>query len=321
MANKIPCEVIQDLFPSYIDGLTSDITNSAVKEHIAECSHCKNVLEAMREPTEMVGSEDKREIDFLKRTRRKTQGIMAGSILAAVLTVIIILIARLFFVGNYIYEEAIACEVQVDGKHLTLDGVTTDDGLGISAVEYAEKEGVVTVSFKAVRKSPFYKGDFQSEYTSANEITQVCLGNRIIWAQGESISAMASAVFNSRHPYIGDMSQNGQTVRALNMTSYLGNFTNELQTVKEPYGWKMILEKEIDASQQKDKEQRMKSYAYIFLAVIDNLGEVSFAYEVDGRRHLVTVTQEEASTVAGQDIKKCGKNILSLQKLIKKTLY
>ena len=35
--NKIPCEIIRDLFPSYIDQLTSDKTNLAVEEHIKEC--------------------------------------------------------------------------------------------------------------------------------------------------------------------------------------------------------------------------------------------------------------------------------------------
>ena len=35
--NKIPCEVIRDLLPSYIDELTSEITNQVIREHLENC--------------------------------------------------------------------------------------------------------------------------------------------------------------------------------------------------------------------------------------------------------------------------------------------
>ena len=41
-------KLVQDLFPSYIDELTSDETNKFVEEHIASCEECKNILEAMK---------------------------------------------------------------------------------------------------------------------------------------------------------------------------------------------------------------------------------------------------------------------------------
>ena len=46
--NKIPCEVIRDLFPSYIDQLTSPVTNEAIAEHLHTCDACRDVLAAMR---------------------------------------------------------------------------------------------------------------------------------------------------------------------------------------------------------------------------------------------------------------------------------
>ena len=39
--SKIPCEMIQDLLPSYIDELTSDITNREIEAHMKECERCK----------------------------------------------------------------------------------------------------------------------------------------------------------------------------------------------------------------------------------------------------------------------------------------
>ena len=45
MKNNIPCEMIKDVLPSYVDKLTSDVTNNLVEEHINECEDCKNTLD------------------------------------------------------------------------------------------------------------------------------------------------------------------------------------------------------------------------------------------------------------------------------------
>ena len=68
MKNNIPCEMIKDVLPSYVDKLTSDVTNNLVEEHINECEECKNTLEAMQDSTiGNIGEDDKKEIDFLKK--------------------------------------------------------------------------------------------------------------------------------------------------------------------------------------------------------------------------------------------------------------
>ena len=324
MKNKLPCELIQDVFPSYIDGLTSDVTNEIVEEHVEGCQKCKNILEVMREPSpEPIDSTEKKEIDFLKKNKRRNRKIVIGSIIISFLLILIVLFVRTFLLGSDIYNEMVTCEAEVQGKNLSVEGVVVSESLGISDIDFQEKEGVVSLSFKAVRRSIFYdsNGRFQSDFKAAQEITQVCIGDRIIWAQGEDISDITSGVYHTRHAYIGDASKNGQTAMALNMQKYLGDYTNELQTVKEPYDWKFILEKEssITSEQRENKEMRMKSYGYILLAVIENLGQVSYEYSVNGEACSLSVNRKEASEFAGRDIKECGQDILLLQKLMEKT--
>ena len=58
--SKIPCEIIQDLLPSYIDELTSDVTNREVEAHMTECEQCRNVFRQMKAPDiEMADNEEK----------------------------------------------------------------------------------------------------------------------------------------------------------------------------------------------------------------------------------------------------------------------
>ena len=321
MKYNLPCELVRDLFPSYIDGLTNDVTNEAVEEHLAECESCRNILETMKEPAEdPVESEDETEIDFLKKTRNTNRKYVYLSFAAAVCIMALVILAKIFFIGGYIKENMLACKVSVEGNHLSLRGSVKDSEFGISKVKYSEKDGTVTVSCKAVRKSIFHKDEeYQADYEAAGEIEQVRLDDRILWENGEEIDAVTSEVYQTKHAYIGDMPENFQTATALNQAENLGAFTNELQTSKEPYGWKLLLEEDIPKSRRKGKEELMKSYACVLLAVIDNLGEVSYEYRSNGTVYTLSVQEDEASGVAGQNIKECGQDIVQLQKLMEKT--
>ena len=46
---KITCDVIQDLMPSYIDGILSEDSKALVEEHMGTCQECRKMLELMKE--------------------------------------------------------------------------------------------------------------------------------------------------------------------------------------------------------------------------------------------------------------------------------
>lgn len=41
-------DIIKDLIPSYIDGMTSEESNRLIEEHVANCPACKKYLEDMK---------------------------------------------------------------------------------------------------------------------------------------------------------------------------------------------------------------------------------------------------------------------------------
>ena len=45
---KLNCEIIRDLLPSYIDGLTSQESNRLVEEHLESCAECREYLKEMQ---------------------------------------------------------------------------------------------------------------------------------------------------------------------------------------------------------------------------------------------------------------------------------
>ena len=100
MKNDLTCEVVRDLLPSYVDGLTNDVSNQAVEQHIKICENCRKLYHEMQETVngEYLSEQDLEqmgqkanfkvpsEIDYLKKIRRKNR----MRILAAVLTVVIV---------------------------------------------------------------------------------------------------------------------------------------------------------------------------------------------------------------------------------------
>lgn len=45
---KMHCDVIQDLIPSYLDGICSEKTKELVEEHLLECKQCRMFVESLK---------------------------------------------------------------------------------------------------------------------------------------------------------------------------------------------------------------------------------------------------------------------------------
>ncbi|MGN0416017.1 MAG: DUF4825 domain-containing protein [Agathobacter sp.] len=316
--SKIPCEMIQDLLPSYIDELTSDVTNREIEEHMMECKQCKYVLEQMKTPDVEATEKEVKEIDFLKKTKKKHQKSIILCVAIVWAIAVMFFFARNYFCGQNMNTDYLAYNLDVSGKELSV-AVNTTSKQGIQKIDFSESEGVVEISVRCVPKSFFYKTNANSGYTASEEIRQVWIDDRIVWANGEMISPLTSSLYAVYNPYIGNMPSNGKIVNVLNMTAYAGNFTNELQTTTEPYSWKIIFENDFSSTRQETFEEKLKMYAYIYLAQIGNLEEVIFEYKVDGETKILSVTSSEASEFAGVKIKTVGMDINLLEELVRKT--
>ncbi|WP_368294374.1 anti-sigma factor [Dehalobacter sp. TBBPA1] len=66
------CEIIKDLLPSYIDGLTSPESNLEIKEHLNHCPQCKEIFEQMKAEVRVEHTEyNKEKIKPFKKLNRK----------------------------------------------------------------------------------------------------------------------------------------------------------------------------------------------------------------------------------------------------------
>ncbi|MBR5421166.1 MAG: DUF4825 domain-containing protein [Lachnospiraceae bacterium] len=320
--NKIPCELIKDLFPSYIDGLTADKTNSLIEEHLVGCEDCSRALKAMRGETEQElkpDEDDRKEIAFLKKTKRMQNIAFFSSIAAIVLCALTILL-RFFIVGTS-HDGAFYIEdIRVEDGTLYVKPGTTDSMNVISRMKFTEAEGVVTIQANEVPVSVFASPGKEFSYAlkQPEELKEIRLGSRILWEGGSRISPLAAAVYASRHAYVGDMSANRKTADALGVTSILGDYSNQLETSAEPYGWILELKEDIPADREAYAKSKMESVAYVLIAMTGNLDHVSFTYTVEGKAGSISFDAADAGAFLGGDIKECSHSARILDELISK---
>ena len=104
-------------------------------------------------------------------------------------------------------------------------------------------------------------------------------------------SEEALLLYESRNPYVGDISADGEVIKAIRQClpefSEITAYKTELQTSREPYQFHFILEEAAEDSPKLDAEleaaltERMVPGATLMLALIDNLGEVAWSHWVE----------------------------------------
>lgn len=315
---KIPCSVIRDLFPSYIEGLTGEETNTVIEEHLQECEECSRILEEMRTPQIKIREEDRKEVDFLKKNRKKNRNIIIGSVIAALVLAGFVLVCRVFVLSDKLPKQSLACDVTEENGEFTVTAYSMDSAHIITDMTWKENGEVADITVRGVLSSPLRKGISQKTFKMSDNIKQVRINGSVVWDKGQKISPAAAEVYETAHEYIGDMSKNMRTAEVLHVDSWLGPFTNELETEKQPYGWRLVLKDDIPEKRLEEKEASMKKIAYVMLGTISNLDYVEYRFISENKEETIRFTAEEASEFFGKDIKVCADNAAELDTLMNK---
>lgn len=89
------CKIVQDLLPNYIDGLTNTETNLFMKEHLSECSKCRQIFENMKQDLVVdKPAKDSREVKYIKKYNKKLKVL-------ELLVVFLLLLALGFMTNHY----------------------------------------------------------------------------------------------------------------------------------------------------------------------------------------------------------------------------
>ncbi|WP_240420721.1 zf-HC2 domain-containing protein [Paenibacillus periandrae] len=164
MDSKLNCSIIQDILPNYIEGLTSDITNKAIQDHLASCADCRKALENMTsemEETNGMKVVPPKQINFLKKIKLRQWKVAGMSVLVSV----IVLLCVFYFIGTR--------DFPVSGRDITIGDV------------YQMKDGSIHYSISANVNG--YVSNTSSQSDGESEIIRIYEHRRLNSSDGKNI--------------------------------------------------------------------------------------------------------------------------------------
>lgn len=303
---ELPCAIVEDLLPAYVEGLTSEETTAAVEAHLASCPACaakRAAMGAEEGPSPEETAETAREVDYLKAVRRRSRRRVAAAILCTVLVLLLGFAAKIFVIGEPLDPDGVAVSAQREDDVLRVKVSSAVSGNAFWDWTAENQDGVVVITARSVLVSPLFRDGTGTVEVPLEGVTEIWLGQagegRMIWQDDTEISADAWTLYQAQTPYVGNNSAVGRVLAAVD--TWYGpyiEYTISLQTDQEPYGLTIHFD-DITAHMSKDSvirvtDQRMYTLAPTLLALIGNLERVQWTCALsDGTYHTQAVTLEE----------------------------
>ena len=278
MKNDLTCGVVQDLLPSYIEGLLGEESREAVERHLAQCSECTARKDAMSTPPEP--EEAAREMDFLKRVKKGTFQKIALAVVCTALVIAGGFLMKEFVIGRTPEAEYISIEnPQVDAENnLNLLADTYWGAYELRGLKSTEENGILTYTAREVRVNPFQTAYRKQIPLSIplEGLTEVWICGRPVWQEGMIIDKETLDLLDAKTPYCGDAPALGNIAKLLQVGSRIGRYNISLQTSERPYRWTLEFETAEETTSATWGMSRFLGYQ--MLALVENLDEVSFRY-------------------------------------------
>lgn len=147
-------DIIKDLIPSYIDGITSDATNQLVADHLKSCPECRAYYEEMQQLAAPDTVTELKKIEPLKKVRK----VNRRKIILAVISTLLVAAAG---VGAYFYyygqmwlpkSTEVTTTIEKVGNVVELEFSTKKSRTYLVATRLGNKENVYGIY--EYRKSP-----------------------------------------------------------------------------------------------------------------------------------------------------------------------
>ena len=320
MKNDLTCAVVRDLLPSYAEGLTSEETNAAVEAHLSACPDCtarKNAMTAPAEPAE--AAEQSREVDYLKTVKRKSGRRVVAAVLCTILLIAAGFAAKIFIIGTPAQEgELFVAETAEENGVLRLSISTPSSATAFWGWTVDTADGVANISARSVLVSPLFPHGGGTVEVPLDGIREVRLCGLVVWQNGVAIQNGTARLYLTKTPYVGDISALNRVAAAMNIQSGCGPYTNSLQTSHEPYGWTLEFSNVYTEKQAAWLDETMEhDLAPLMLALVDNLGEVSWTYRTqDSALQARTVTLSQVNEALPRPVKDYAASPAEFQQLL-----
>lgn len=302
MKNDLTCAVVRDLLPAYAEHLTAPETDEAVERHLAGCPDCATRLDAMRAPEPEPEAETAKEVDYLKKVKRRSWKRVVLAVLLTVLVLAGALAAKVFLIGSPASADTMATGVWDDGGTLHVEVASAVSANTYWGWKTEAADGIVTITAREGLVSPLHHAASAKLSVPLKGVEEVYLCGRLIWQDGTNIDACTTALFSKKTPYVGNASAVGALLSDLSFWyGPLDTYTLSLQTSSQPYG--LLMDFSQGTVNAAELRQQMRTVSTLLLALVENLEQVSWRCTVDGVVQTHTVSLEETNAMVKEMVK------------------
>lgn len=258
---KIPCSIVRELLPNYIDDCMEDEAKAYVEEHLKECDACEKLYEEMKKPLKEKQSDI--ELDYLKKVKKQNSMKVVIAILVTVCIFMTGILAKIWFIGHYTNE--------VDDKLIAVTDTEvqvaiTDTDRNSIIIDYTldnRFDGFQDILYQDVVPSFFHSYGVSSVHIPLKDIQHYLrIGDKVVTKEGKIYNAMAALLVEKRIPYVG----NASGVHDLLQLADIEVETMSLKTDQEPYEINLRYQNPLSKLEKEKIEHNAKGV----LASIDN---------------------------------------------------
>lgn len=220
MERKMECEIVQDLLFNYVDGVLNEKSKKLVEDHLSKCDICQNRLKEIKSDITKSEENSKREIDYLKKIRRKSKIKAVIMAIGIIILVCFLLYLREFllvqnFMGkaektlqtNNFYKEtreimsdnkvSVGKTYYKDGKYKSVWEIYSDNGKELIRTQYAFKDGDEIIEINEnEKKVTIEKGNYVKLLNRERNLKNVPF---VLSAQDNLIAKLGMAFYMSIH--------------------------------------------------------------------------------------------------------------------------
>lgn len=265
---KDKCNIVKDLLPSYIDGLTSRESNEFIKEHIRTCNDCKEEINKYKSIEIKEKEETLKSIDYMKKPRKKLKGVIA--------LFSIIILSILIYLVIPKKEKSLdftAFDYNIVNDHLVLNISSLSSNMFLKLKEEVVDDTIYLQTYTTPVSS---FGSYNLEYNLNGKGNKtIYLNDTLIADKGEFLNQNIIKLFENKIKYIGDNSGVSNILNLLNLNNF-SPYTIEIQSNEEPYGLKINFSEKIRENDETTKY--LSTIGKYIMALIDNCDYVTFSY-------------------------------------------
>lgn len=188
MDKKTECEIVQDLLFGYADEVLNTQSKKLVEKHLLECEECRSKFNEIKKDVENNENNQKRQIDYLKKIRRKN---FIKSVLISIgitFSIVFIFYLRKFIIINNLMNKAKQSIQSNNFYRETIQGVTKD----ITSVKKEwYKDGKYKTTTEIYSNNGVERG--QVIYATVNSDEQIIINSdskKVIIQRGEGIKRL-----------------------------------------------------------------------------------------------------------------------------------